>query len=275
MVDHQLGEAWLENCATPEQLRFFREEGYLIVPDALPPDVLERTIAAADEVALAESTHTRNPDPLKPELDILTSTFRTVSRHDAFLDLLDVPKTFPLLWDVSRARPLVLAWWGGALSYATSSPPGTALILRLAAQMLGWNIQLYISHLIVYPPEPVDAPRKQVGAGWHIDGGRPVWEMEERPQPRLSLKIGYFLTDTTIPECGAMRIVPRSHLEGAPPAARAAGVDPEGAMELKVKAGTAVFFDRRLHHSRGYNYSDRTRKVIFMGFSYRWMRGLD
>jgi hypothetical protein len=24
---HHLGEAWLENCATAEQLRFFREEG--------------------------------------------------------------------------------------------------------------------------------------------------------------------------------------------------------------------------------------------------------
>ena len=38
--------------------------------------------------------------------------------------------------------------------------------------------------------------------GWHIDGGRPVPEMEEHPQPRLSLKIGYFLTDTTIENSG-------------------------------------------------------------------------
>ena len=142
--------------------------GYLIVPDALPPDLLARTLAAVDEVAAEERSHIKNPDPLKPELDILTSTFRTVSRHDAFLELLDTPKTFPLLWD-----------------------------------MLGWNIQLYISHMIVYPPEPPDAPRRKGGAGWHIDGGRPVWEMEERPQPRLALKIGYFLTDTTVPDCGA------------------------------------------------------------------------
>ena len=77
-----------------------------------------------------------------------------------------------------------------------------------------------------------------------------MWEMEERPQPRLSLKVGYFLTDTTVPDCGAMRIVPKSHLQGAPPGARTAPGDPPGTMDLKVKAGTAVLFDRRLHHSR-------------------------
>ena len=28
-------------------------------------------------------------------------------------------------------------------------------------------------------------------------------------------------------------------------------------------------------HSRGWNYSDVTRKVLFLGYSYRWLRGLD
>eukprot|EP01052_Picozoa_sp_SAG31_P030808 SAG31_NODE_3196_length_4567_cov_4.393465_2_plen_209_part_00 len=124
---------------------------------------------------------------------------------------------------------------------------------------------------------------KRSSSGWHIDGGRPVPELETRPQPRLSLKVGYFLTDTTVPECGAMRIVPRSHKHGAPPPTSARGApperrlgeDPPGTIELQVKPGTAVLFDRRLWHSRGYNYSDVTRKVIFIGYSYRWMRGLD
>ena len=62
--------------------------------------------------------------------------------------------------------------------------------------------------------------------------------MEERPQPRLSLKVGYFLTDTTIPFSGAMRIVPRSHKMGDPPPAGT--VDPQGAMDVCVKPGTAV-----------------------------------
>ena len=48
----------------------------------------------------------------------LMKKFRTIAADDLFLELLDNPKVFPLLWDI-----------------------------------LGWNIQLYISHLIVYPPE--------------------------------------------------------------------------------------------------------------------------
>ena len=46
-------------------------------------------------------------------------------------------------------------------------------------------------------------------------------------------------------------------------------------MQVRVKAGTAVLFDRRLWHSRGMNTSDTTRKVLFLGYSYRWLRGLD
>lgn len=165
--------------------------------------------------------------------------FRSIVADDLFLELLDNEKTFPLLWDI-----------------------------------LGWNIQHYISHLIVYPPEPEDAERKLKGFKWHQDGGRPVEEIE-RPAPRLSLKISYWLTDTTIPDCGAMRILPGSQRLVDKPVQRDPAEDPTGAIEIKVKPGTAVLFDRRLWHSRGYNYSKQTRKVLFLGYSYRWLRGLD
>ena len=169
----------------------------------------------------------------------LLSKFRTVVEDDLLLELLDNKKVFPLLWDI-----------------------------------LGWNIQLYISHLIMYPPEPPDTPRVTKAAHWHQDGGRPVPEME-RPHPRLSLKVSYWLTDVTHRDNGAMRLIPGSHkLDTRPPASEADG-DPEGAMDLIVKRGTAVLFDRRMWHSRGWNFSDVTRKVLFMGYSYRWLRGLD
>ena len=46
-------------------------------------------------------------------------------------------------------------------------------------------------------------------------------------------------------------------------------------MQVRVKAGSAVLFDRRMWHSRGINTSEITRKVLFLGYSYRWLRGLD
>ena len=42
-----------------------------------------------------------------------------------------------------------------------------------------------------------------------------------------------------------------------------------------MKAGMAVLFDRRMWHQREFNTSDRTRRVLFFGYSYRWLRGLD
>ena len=219
---------WLQYCATEAQLRQFNDEGYLIVEDALSPDLLARLNGAVDRVEARE----REAKGLKS--DALLGKFRTVVEDDAFLELLDNPKTFPLLWDI-----------------------------------LGWNIQLYISHLIVYPPEK--KKREINPGGWHQDGGRPVPEME-RPHPRLSLKISYWLSDVDTPEHGAMEIVPRSHKLDTKPE----GCDADkGVMPVCIKAGTAVLFDRRMWHRRGINTSAVTRRVLFFGYSYRWLRGLD
>ena len=89
----------------------------------------------------------------------------------------------------------------------------------------------------------------------------------------LSVKVSFWLTDTTSPDSGAMRIVPRSHLSNELPPSYGAAVgpqgkdvdtgaggmkdsmvigrgvlatgEPEGAIDLAVKAGSAVIFDRR------------------------------
>ena len=228
-----MDKGWLKYCATDEQLRTFNDEGYLIVDDALSPEMVDKMTLVIDRIDAEERT--------KQELGPhgLMKKFRTIAEDDLLLELLDNPKVFPLLWDI-----------------------------------LGWNIQLYISHLIVYPPEGPDVPRTQKGAGWHQDGGRPVQEME-RPHPRLSLKVSYWFSDVRGPDRGAMRIVPGSHkLDERPPQSDSDG-DPDGAIELQIEPGTAVLFDRRLWHSRGWNFSDVTRKVLFIGYSYRWLRGLD
>ncbi len=227
--------SWLEYCATDEQLKAFNDMGYLIVEDAISTEMVD----ALEEVADRLDAEERTKKGLAPHK--LLSKFRTVVEDDLLLELLDNKKVFPLLWDI-----------------------------------LGWNIQLYISHLIMYPPEPPDTQRVTKAAHWHQDGGRPVPEME-RPHPRLSLKVSYWLTDVTDRDNGAMRLIPGSHkLDTRPPNSdNDPDGDPEGAMDLLVKRGTAVLFDRRMWHSRGWNFSDVTRKVLFMGYSYRWLRGLD
>ena len=50
---------------------------------------------------------------------------------------------------------------------------------------------------------------------------------------------------------------------------------PEGAVPVLAKPGTAVLFDRRTWHTASPNWSDVTRKILFYGYGYRWIRTKD
>ncbi|MAS35901.1 MAG: hypothetical protein CL610_17975 [Anaerolineaceae bacterium] len=154
-----------------------------------------------------------------------------------FADLVDYKKTLPKVWGI-----------------------------------LGWNIYLYHAHLIVTPP--IGEPESNKTFGWHQDSGRVNKEMESHPRPRLSLKIAYFLSDTSQPGRGNFWVVPGSHLQDTIHVPNGDG-QPEGAVPVLAKPGTAVFFDRRLWHAASPNWSDITRKVLFYGYGYRWIRTKD
>jgi Phytanoyl-CoA dioxygenase (PhyH) len=163
-----------------------------------------------------------------------------VGKDDLFAELLDWPRTFPKVWGI-----------------------------------LGWHIQLYHSHMAVTPPLPADAPPAEKRLGWHQDSGRLNADLETNPRPRISIKVAFFLTDTTTTGRGNFYVIPGSHLQNRL-AFPADGVsDPPEALPVAVRAGSAVFFDRRLWHSPSPNTSDETRKVLFYGYSYRWLRPRD
>ena len=139
--------------------------------------------------------------------------------------------------------------------------------------ILGWNIYLYHAHLIVTPPS--GQPRDGKTFGWHQDSGRVNQEMESHPRPRLSLKVAYFLSDTGEEGRGNFWVIPGSHLRDTLERPADGIGQPEGAVPVLAKPGTAVFFDRRLWHTASPNWSDVTRKVLFYGYGYRWIRTKD
>lgn len=51
--------------------------------------------------------------------------------------------------------------------------------------------------------------------------------------------------------------------------------DPEGSVELRLKAGDAVFFENRTWHAGALNLSGRTRKAVMFGYAFRWMKPID
>lgn len=139
--------------------------------------------------------------------------------------------------------------------------------------ILGWNIYLYHAHLIVTPPS--GKPRDDRTFGWHQDSGRVNMEMETHPRPRLSLKVAYFLSDTSVEGRGNFWVVPGSHLRDTLERPADGAGQPEGAEPVLARPGTAVFFDRRTWHAASPNWSDVTRKVLFYGYGYRWIRTKD
>jgi ectoine hydroxylase len=226
----------LEYCLTAEERQAFSEQGYLIVEDALPPAKVAELTGALDRLY-----DERRANGLGPHDSMFFPNF--VAREDAFVELVDWPTTFPKAWGI-----------------------------------LSWNIQLYHSHCGVTPPVAPDADRAKKSLGWHQDSGRVNVEMESapgHPRPRLSLKIGYFLSDVSEPGRGNFHIIPGSHLQDRLERPTDGVSDPPGALSVCVKPGSAVFFDRRLWHSASPNHSEIPRKVLFYGYSYRWLRTKD
>ena len=220
----------LQHRLTDDERLEFERNGFLIVENAIPDDLVERLTAVVDRVdAEYRSEHGHSPYERVNILDF-------VGYDELFLELLDWPTTFPKVWG-----------------------------------LLGWNIQLYHSHMPTSPVMPPAERPSEIKLGLHQDSDRLNKELETDPQPRISLKVAYFLTDTRELGRANLYVAPGSHLRR-----RTAGkMSDDEAVAVQVAPGTAVLFDRRIWHSASDNISDVARKVLFYGYSYRWLRPRD
>lgn len=236
-----LDERHLEHRLTAAEREQFEEEGYIVVESAIPPDIGAGVEEAVDYIWRNPPLDDRDSRAIHPKADVTRNFFfpNFLWRDRRFLELLDWRTTFPKVWDI-----------------------------------LGWNIYSYHSHFIVTPPD-VDEGKKPQTLGWHQDSGRANSELEGEPRARLSLKVAFWLSDISEPDKGGLWIVPGSHKKNRIERPAAGVSQPEGAVPVLAKAGDAVLFDRRLFHARGLNLSEETRKVLFYGYGYRWIRPKD
>ena len=225
--------ACLEHRLTDQEKSQFEDDGFLVIPDVLPPQLVDQLYALSSEF-VADHRREQGIDG-----DVTANPFDYVGHDDLFLDLLDWPKSFPKVWGI-----------------------------------LGWHIQLYHTHMMTVPPMPLPE-NGQRPLGWHQDSGRLNQDLETDPRPRISVKIGYFLTDTTAPDSGSVYVVPGSHLWNDLSFPDGDDSEPAGAVALHVPAGSAIIFDRRLWHASGHNHSSTTRIVLYYGYSYRWLKPRD
>jgi len=218
---------------TDDQRQELRSTGLLRIPAALPPGDVQRLAAALDRVYAEECAagHAEIGGPMH--------LLGGIGRDDAFLDLLDHPAVFPIIWGE-----------------------------------LGWNLYVYQCHLDVTPRRA--RPRAGRFWGWHQDGGRQNLDLDSDPRPRLSLKVAFWLSDLSEARRGNMLVIPGSHERNRlPRPPETHSYEPEGAMPVLASVGDALIFDRRLWHSRSDNLSTVTRKAIFLAYTYRWIRPRD
>nr|VFK30955.1 MAG: Ectoine hydroxylase-related dioxygenase, phytanoyl-CoA dioxygenase (PhyH) family [Candidatus Kentron sp. MB]VFK30968.1 MAG: Ectoine hydroxylase-related dioxygenase, phytanoyl-CoA dioxygenase (PhyH) family [Candidatus Kentron sp. MB]VFK76807.1 MAG: Ectoine hydroxylase-related dioxygenase, phytanoyl-CoA dioxygenase (PhyH) family [Candidatus Kentron sp. MB] len=227
---------------TKDEKERFEENGYLSVPNTLPEEMVHRLTDIIDnhyEDALEKGE-------TKSNMSYNKTAF--ISLDPLFLELVDWPVIFPKIGDI-----------------------------------LGWNIYLYHSQLSVSPPpiENVAGQIQQLPAQkdekwpWHQDNGQLNEDLRLTPPPRVSIKVAYYLTDMSQPEKGNTYIVPKSHLATAQPAPTDQDNLLEGAIPFCCKSGTAMIFDQRMWHTVTPNYSDITRKVLFLAYGFRWLRPMD
>ena len=204
----------------------FRVNGFATIENAISGDQLANLSVAIDDLTASR------PGQIHNVADIL-------SRHDAFLDLVDV-----------------------------------APVLSVVRALLGDNIWVNHTHYNVNPPdESTNTVDRQNGYGWHRDGGV-INEDIPKPAPLLSIKVAYYLSDLSEPGRGQTYVIRGSHQTGE--RCPANEVLPEQAFPVCVPSGSALLFDRRMIHSiRSRNESDITRKAIFVQYAYRWLCALD
>lgn len=238
---------------SPEQHRQFETDGFLRLPGALPPERVELLLDAAERLRRADTVEREGAQEQAPDwrsrfhnpvtrLQEACDRSRwearnVVVRDTAFLDLIDHPETF---------YPVV--------------------------DLLGDNIFLMGSHLMVRERTPMSVEElSRFPLDWHRDLGTSALELSE-PQPRLSIRIAYWLTELSGPGQGAMRVVPGSHRLLGEVAMDPATDQPYGAIEVLAQPGDALLFEQRLWHAAAPNISDNPRICLFFAYGYRWLR---
>jgi ectoine hydroxylase-related dioxygenase (phytanoyl-CoA dioxygenase family) len=218
---------------TSDQQRAFADDGFLVVPNALDREMVDRILNEADTLA------------------------------DPFLRK-------PLIADKPEYNHLDLR--RGLLKqkalYALVSHSAT---VSLIVQLLGPNIHLHSTTVIYKRPENPDAPTFR--RGWHRDirmardlghdrlplaGVKVCYCLTDFQDANSGM--------TLMARGTHLRSEPLRIPKGA-----VDPVDAE-VCDLKLKAGDALLFEHRVFHTAASNRSDRTSKVVIYGYSYRWMR---
>ncbi len=218
---------------TTEQREAFETDGYLVVPNALDSDAVERLREAADR--LAQVFLNKSEVPNRPEYNHLDLR-PGLLREQALLALVSNSSTVPHV-----------------------------------VQLLSPNIHLHSTALIYKRPSRPDVPSFR--RGWHRDiriPGDLGHESLPRVGIKICYCLTDFHQAnsgmTVLARGTHLRQSPLNLGKGK------VDPDDVEVCDLKLNAGDAFLFENRIFHTAAPNLSDRVSKVLMFGYSYRWMK---
>lgn len=218
---------------TNEQRKSFADDGYLVVPNALDRQTVDKLLEEADRLAAPFLNKPELAD--KPEYNHLDLR-RGLLKQKNLLALVSNSTTVPLL-----------------------------------VQLLSPNIHLHSTTIIYKRPETPDAPSFR--RGWHRDiripkdlgheklplvGIKVCYCLTDFPEPSCGMTLmarGTHLRPEPLK-------IPKGHVDPL-------GVEVK---DLRFNAGDALFFENRIFHTAAPNRSNRTSKVVIYGYAYRWLK---
>ena len=218
---------------TEDQRRSFADDGYLVVPNALDRETVDKLTSEADRLAAPFLNKPEIPD--KPEYNHLDLR-RGLLKEKTLLSLVANSTTVPLV-----------------------------------VQLLSPNIHLHSTTIIYKRPETPDAPSFR--RGWHRDiripkdlgheqlplvGIKVCYCLTDFAQPNCGM--------TLMARGTHRRTEPLKIAKG-----EVDPTDVE-VKDLRLNAGDALFFENRIFHTAAPNRSDRISKVVIYGYAYRWMK---
>jgi ectoine hydroxylase-related dioxygenase (phytanoyl-CoA dioxygenase family) len=219
-----------------EQAAEFDERGMLIIRNAVAPETVERVTAAADRIV-------EEAGPAGRWIGKAHSVHKRVEYRglynldERFMDLLRPATVFPLI-----------------------------------VRILGANLHMMSSQLLYAHPhqDPADG-----NGQWHRDLIGSSEDLGYDNTPRIAIRVGYYLSDVSVPGSGITLFVPGSHkLKEKVPLDPETG-DPAHFERPDIRPGDAVLWENRTFHAPENNTSPDTRKAVMVQYGYRWVRPVD
>jgi phytanoyl-CoA hydroxylase len=217
---------------TPDELAFYRENGYVLAPGVFPP---EETAALREEAhALARRlTESRGAS-------VLGSGWGSVGK------VTSLPRELMCCHNVQ--------FHSGLFARLVTDPR----LVDRAASILGPNVQLHHTKLFIKPPE--------CGAPFPMHQDHPFISHE-----RHTLIAAILHLDDAPQEKGCVRVVPGSHKQGPLPHLSEGGwhlptdqYPVSEATPLPAKAGDVLFFSYLTIHGSGVNDSQAARTTLLV-----------